>query len=291
MREPVIDYKHAINTHPSVRKLIRCALEEDIGPGDVTTDALVDPGQTGIGTIITREPMIVAGVGLSGEVFLLLDPEVEVQPYYRDGQRVARGERVVAFEGSLAALLKGERTALNFMQRLSGIATRVRSFVDSLEGVPVRIMDTRKTTPGLRVLEKYAVRMGGASNHRMGLYDGILIKDNHIQACGGVGPAIERMKQKATHLMKIEIETSDIEQVKAAVAAGADVIMLDNMDISEIKAAVNLIDGAALVEVSGNVSMSDLKDLADLRVDIVSIGALTHSAKSVDLSMDIKPTV
>lgn len=271
-------------------KLIKSALEEDIGTGDVTTDALVDPGQAGIGTIITREPMVVVGVDLSGEIFSLLDPKVEVRPFYKDGQRVPRGEVVVAFEGSFAALLKGERTALNFMQRLSGIATQVRSCVDSLAGVPVRIVDTRKTTPGLRVLEKYAVRMGGASNHRMGLYDGILIKDNHIQACGGVKPAIEQMKQKAPHLMKIEVETSDIEQVKAAVAAGADVIMLDNMDVSEIGGSVNLISGAAIVEVSGNVSQTQLKDLAEMGVDIVSIGALTHSAKSVDLSMDIKPT-
>lgn len=274
----------------TVLHLIQSALDEDIGPGDVTTDNLVDPDRMGVGTIITKEPLVLAGVALAREIISVLDPEVRARPFHEDGHWVDKGEIVVEFQGSLQALLKGERTALNFMQRLSGIATQVRSYVNEVKDKPVRLVDTRKTTPGLRFLEKYAVRMGGAHNHRMGLYDGILIKDNHIQICGGVLQAVTRMKKKAPHLLKIEVEVADIEQAKEAVAAGADVIMLDNMTISEMKEAIAVVDKRALVEVSGNVSQSKLKQLADLGVDLISIGALTHSARSVDLSMDIKPS-
>jgi len=275
----------------SVRQLIQSALDEDIGPGDVTTENLVDPDRMGIGTIMAKESMVVVGVSLSREIISFLDPGVKVRPFHEDGHWVNSGEIVVEFQGSLQALLKGERTALNFMQRLSGIATLVRSYVNEIKDMPVHLVDTRKTTPGLRFLEKYAVRMGGALNHRMGLYDGILIKDNHIQTCGGVGQAVNRMKEKAPHLLKIEVEVANIDQTKEAVAAGADVIMLDNMNISEMEEAVAVINKRALVEVSGNISRSKLKQLADLGVDIISIGALTHSARSVDLSMNIKPAV
>ncbi len=276
--------------NPTVLHLIQSALDEDIGPGDVTTDNLVDPDRMGVGTIITKEPLVLAGVALAREIISVLDPEVRARPFHEDGHWVDKGEIVVEFQGSLQALLKGERTALNFMQRLSGIATQVRSYVNEVKDKPVQLVDTRKTTPGLRFLEKYAVRMGGAHNHRMGLYDGILIKDNHIQICGGVLQAVTRMKKKAPHLLKIEVEVADIEQVKEAVAAGADVIMLDNMTIPEMEEAIAVVDKRALVEVSGNVSQSKLKQLADLGVDLISIGALTHSARSVDLSMDIKPS-
>jgi nicotinate-nucleotide pyrophosphorylase (carboxylating) len=191
-------------------------------------------------------------------------------------------------EGHLATLLKGERTALNFLQRLSGIATHVRAFVEALGDSTVRLVDTRKTTPGWRVLEKYAVRVGGAENHRSGLYDGVLIKDNHIVAAGGVGAAITRVRQKISHLVKIEVETFDMQQVREALAAKADVIMLDNMDIAKIQDAVREIDGRALVEVSGGVQKQDLSALAATGVDIISVGALTHAARCVDLSMRLQ---
>jgi nicotinate-nucleotide pyrophosphorylase (carboxylating) len=276
--------------NPTVLHLIQSALDEDIGPGDVTTDNLVDPDRMGVGIIITKEPLVLAGVALARDLISVLDPEVRARPFHEDGHWVDKGEIVVEFQGSLQALLKGERTALNFMQRLSGIATQVRSYVNEVKDKPVQLVDTRKTTPGLRFLEKYAVRMGGAHNHRMGLYDGILIKDNHIQICGGVLQAVTRMKKKVPHLLKIEVEVADIEQAKEAVAAGADVIMLDNMTIPEMEEAIAVVDKRALVEVSGNISQSKLKQLADLGVDLISIGALTHSARSVDLSMDIKPS-
>ncbi len=188
-------------------------------------------------------------------------------------------------------MLTGERTALNFLQRLSGIATFVRSYVDELANQSVRLVDTRKTAPGWRVLEKYAVRMGGAHNHRMGLYDGVLIKDNHIAACGGIIKAVDRIRANVSHFVKIEVEVSDMSQVKEAMDAGADVIMLDNMNIQKIKEAVVFINGKAVVEVSGGITKKGLKPLADTGVDIISVGALTHSARCVDISMRISPLV
>jgi nicotinate-nucleotide pyrophosphorylase (carboxylating) len=190
-------------------------------------------------------------------------------------------------EGKLGSLLTGERTALNFLQRLSGIATHVKSFVDLLEGKHVRLVDTRKTTPGWRVLEKYAVRVGGAFNHRTGLFDGVLIKDNHIKACGGIGNAVARIREKVSHLVKIEVEASNRSEVMEAIDSGADVIMLDNMGIEEIKDSVDLIAGKAIVEVSGMVTKESLVPLSETGVDIISAGALTHSAKAVDMSMRI----
>ncbi|MEJ2041503.1 MAG: carboxylating nicotinate-nucleotide diphosphorylase, partial [Desulfosarcinaceae bacterium] len=205
-----------------------------------------------------------------------------------DGEVVSAGEVIVTLEGTLAGLLTAERTALNFMQRLSGIATHVQRHVGTLEGLNVRLVDTRKTTPGWRVLEKYAVRVGGGANHRMGLHDGVLIKDNHIAACGGIAAAVQRARAQVSHLVKIEIEAADIAQVREALDAGADVIMLDNMDLEQIKAAVALIRSKALIEVSGNVTQDRLRELAGAGVDVISMGALTHSAKAVDLSMRIK---
>jgi len=207
---------------------------------------------------------------------------------YIDGNLVKEGEIIATVEGKLRALLSGERTALNFLQRLSGIATCVRSYVDELKNKRVRLVDTRKTTPGWRVLEKYAVRVGGADNHRMGLYDGVLIKDNHHAVCGGIQKAVDRIRTRAHHLVKIEVEVSTPEQVKEALNAGADVIMLDNMSREQIKDAAAFIGGRAIVEVSGNVTKNLLKSLADTGVDIISVGALTHSARCVDMSMRIQ---
>ncbi|MBW2099424.1 MAG: carboxylating nicotinate-nucleotide diphosphorylase [Deltaproteobacteria bacterium] len=271
-----------------LQHLIDTALDEDIGPGDITTDNLIAPDLKGKGVIIAKEPLVIAGLDVARQVFERLDSKILLNSGYYDGDTIKEGEIVLEVEGKLRALLKGERTALNFLQRLSGIATNVRSFVAELENKNVRLADTRKTTPGWRVLEKYAVRVGGAYNHRMGLYDGVLIKDNHIAVCGGIIEAVARIRGKISHLVKIEVEVSDLSEISQALEARADVIMLDNMDIDRIKEGVELIDGRALVEVSGNITRSDLNRLADTGVDIISIGALTHQAKAVDLSMKIK---
>ncbi|MEZ4527841.1 MAG: carboxylating nicotinate-nucleotide diphosphorylase [Desulfobacterales bacterium] len=269
-------------------KLIQMALEEDIGSGDITTDPIVAPECSGTGQIVAKETLVIAGLDIGRRVFASLDPDIRCETAYADGDTVEKGSIAVRLEGKLQALLKGERTALNFLQRLSGIATHVRSFVSLLGDRPVRLVDTRKTAPGWRVLEKYAVRVGGGANHRMGLYDGVLIKDNHIAAARGIAQAVEKVRKNISHLMKIEVEVTNMEEVAEAVAAGADVIMLDNMDIPRIRAAVAFIAGRALVEVSGNVSKETLVSLADTGVDLISCGALTHSARSVDLSMRIK---
>ena len=273
----------------SVQHLIEIALKEDIGSGDITTESLISPELSGRGSIIAKEALFIAGLDVAKQVFKSLDPDLIFSPKYRDGDAVEEGETVVKIEGKLRALLMGERTALNFLQRLSGIATHTRSFVDALGDTRVRLVDTRKTTPGWRVLEKYAVRVGGAHNHRMGLYDGVLIKDNHIAVCGGIKNAVESIRGRTSHLLKIEVEASSQGEVKEAIDAGADVIMLDNMDLKQIKAAIALIDGKAEVEVSGRVAKEDLLLLADAGVDIISIGALTHAAKSMDVSMRIEP--
>lgn len=275
----------------SIQHLIEIALQEDIGPGDITTDNLVGPDLEGKGVITAKEPLVIAGLDVARQVFEHLDNEVIFRAGYKDGDVIKDGGTVAEVEGKLQVLLTGERTALNFLQRLSGIATCVRSYVDELANQSVRLVDTRKTAPGWRVLEKYAVRMGGAHNHRMGLYDGVLIKDNHIAACGGIIKAVDRIRANVSHLVKIEVEVSDLSQVKDAMDAGADVIMLDNMNIQKIKEAVAFINGKAVVEVSGGITKTGLKPLADTGVDIISVGALTHSARCVDISMKISPDI
>ncbi|WP_372680048.1 carboxylating nicotinate-nucleotide diphosphorylase [Desulfosarcina sp.] len=269
-------------------ELIQLALEEDIGPGDITTDNLVGPDTRGKGAIIAKQDLVVAGLQVAEKVFQALDPKIDFNALYADGDRIPAGSTLVRIDGTLGTLLKGERTALNFLQRLSGIATQARTFVGEVAGTGVKLVDTRKTTPGWRVLEKYAVRMGGAHNHRMGLYDGVLIKDNHIAVAGGIINAVKKVRQQASHLVKVEVEAATVEEVKEALAAGADVIMLDNMDLDQIRHAVRLIDKKALVEASGNVTRGRLKKLAQTGVDLISIGALTHSAVAVDLSMRIE---
>jgi len=271
----------------TISQLIDMALAEDIGPGDITTDHLIDPDQEGSGHIVAKEPAVLAGLQIAREVFHKLDPSVRVVSVFEDGDRVAVGTEILSVKGTLRALLTGERTALNFLQRLSGIATHVRTFADAVAGSSARLVDTRKTTPGWRVLEKYAVRVGGAHNHRTGLYDGVLIKDNHIAACGGIRKAVDRLRNETSHLVKIEVETTDLDEVKEALEAGAEIIMLDNMAVPLIREAVSLIAGRALVEVSGNVTLESVRALADTGADIISAGALTHSAPNVDLSMRI----
>jgi nicotinate-nucleotide pyrophosphorylase (carboxylating) len=244
--------------------------------------------QEGRAVILAKESLVLAGLETACQVFLRFDDRIVFETTHKDGDRIPNGTTFIKLEGRLAALLKAERIALNFLQRLCGIATHVRTYMDEMGNSPVRLVDTRKTTPGWRVLEKYAVRVGGAANHRMGLYDGVLIKDNHIAACGGVKQAISRARQDISHLVKIEVEVSTLDEAGEAVAAGADVIMLDNMNVKEIQQAVDLIGQNALVEVSGNVTMDRIKALAGTGVDLISIGALTHAARAVDISMQIK---
>jgi nicotinate-nucleotide pyrophosphorylase (carboxylating) len=271
----------------STQHLIEIALKEDIGPGDITTDNLINPQLKGQGIIIAKESLVVAGLNVAKQVFQCLDSEVKFRSEYNDGDFVKNGDTLANVNGRLRALLTGERTALNFLQHLSGISTLVRSYISELSDKNIRLVDTRKTTPGWRVLEKYAVRVGGAYNHRIGLYDGVLIKDNHIAAFGGIKKAIDHIKTQISHLLKIEVEVSNLDQVKEALAANADVIMLDNMTIKQIKEATAFIDKRAVVELSGGITKGNLKSLADTGVDIISVGALTHSARCVDISMQI----
>ena len=267
------------------RELIRLALEEDIGAGDVTTNALIPPESMATAVIFAKEPLIIAGLDVAREVFAALDPGVSFNTTLKDGDRVDSNEDILTVEGTLRALLTGERTALNFLQRLSGIATNARRYVDRVAGTGVRLTDTRKTTPGWRSLEKYAVTVGGAHNHRFGLYDAILIKDNHIAACGGIREAMAKVQRDGDPSRQIEVEVSDLAQVNDALESGADIIMLDNMDLSDIRTAVTIVKGRALIEVSGGVTLDTLSEIAHTGVDIVSVGALTHSARAVDISM------
>ena len=276
-----------MNLMNAIEKLIDQALEEDIGPADITTESLVPSDSLGSGEIVAKESLVLAGLDIARKVFERLDPDISWQPRYRDGAEVTTGATIVEMFGNLGSLLSAERVALNFVQHLSGIATLTRSYTDKLGDSRVRLVDTRKTTPGWRVLEKYAVRVGGASNHRIGLYDGVLIKDNHIAACGGIKTAVARIRQRISHLMKIEIEVTTLNEVREALAVGVDIIMLDNMTPSEIREAVALIDKRAMVEISGGVTDITLEELALTGVDIISVGALTHSARCVDLSMRI----
>lgn len=272
---------------PALDKLIELALNEDVGHGDITTENLVTPETRGTGKIVAKEPCILAGLDVATRVFHTLDATITLTSDFKDGDKISTGDVVLETSGPLRGLLIGERTALNFLQRLSGIATHVRAYADELGNRPTRLVDTRKTAPGFRLLEKYAVRVGGGHNHRTGLYDGVLIKDNHIAVAGGIGPAVATVRKGISHLIKIEVEASTLAEVRDALDAGADTIMLDNMDLPAIETAVKLIDGRALVEASGNVKKKNLVSLADAGVDIISVGALTHSAVSVDLSMRI----
>jgi nicotinate-nucleotide pyrophosphorylase (carboxylating) len=273
--------------------LIDLAIAEDVGSGDITTDHLPDPGAKGRGEIVAKEPIIIAGLEIAGRVFEKFEPGAKLSSSFCDGDNVSPGTVIAEIIGTLRTLLIGERTALNFLQRLSGIATNVHTYVQELGDGParsrVRLVDTRKTVPGWRELDKYAVRVGGAYNHRMGLYDGVLIKDNHIAAFGGIKPAVAHIRNQVSHLIKIEVETETFQEVDQALDAGADIIMLDNMSLEEIREAVKQINGRALIEVSGRVGRGDLKRLAETGVDIISVGALIHAAGFVDISMRIAP--
>lgn len=269
------------------REAVRRALAEDLGWGDVTTEATVQASLPAEGIILAKSRCVVAGLDVAAETFRQLDPAATVTPHARDGDLCAPGTRVASVRGSAAAMLTAERTALNFLQRLSGIATLTRQYVDAAGG-RITILDTRKTTPTLRALEKYAVRAGGGTNHRSGLDDAILIKDNHIRLAGGVAEALRRMKA-ARREMPIEIEAQDLAQVDAALAAGADIILLDNLSTAEIREAVRRIAKRAQVEISGGVTLERIPELAGTGADYVSVGALTHSAPAADLSFELEP--
>lgn len=269
------------------RETVRRALAEDLGWGDVTTETTVDLALRARGVILAKSECVIAGLGVAAETFRQLDPVSQFTVRKIDGSRCTAGDIIAEVHGSAGAMLTAERTALNFLQRLSGIATLTRRFVDAAAG-RITILDTRKTTPTLRALEKYAVRAGGGTNHRAGLDDAILIKDNHIRLAGGVDKAMERMKA-ARHQMPIEIEAQSLEQVDAALAAGASIILLDNLSIEETREAVRRIAGRAKTEVSGGVTLARIPEIAATGADFVSVGALTHSAPAVDLSFELEP--
>jgi nicotinate-nucleotide pyrophosphorylase (carboxylating) len=272
---------------PQIEQLIRCALEEDIGAGDITTLSTVARDARGKGLFRAKRDGVVAGLILIERVFSFLDADVEVRCLARDGDAVKQGAVVAEAEGPIRALLMGERTALNFLQRLSGTATLTRRYVDAVKDFPVKIIDTRKTTPGFRTLEKYAVRMGGGTNHRLGLYDAALVKDNHIVAAGSIAGAVEKVRRQAPFMAKIEVECSTLAQVREALDARADVIMLDNVNPKEMAEAVRVINKRAWVEASGGITIETLREVAATGVDFISVGALTHSAPSLDFNMKV----
>ncbi|MDP4181309.1 MAG: carboxylating nicotinate-nucleotide diphosphorylase [Bacillota bacterium] len=266
-------------------EFIKIALKEDIALGDITTDSLIDNNSVSNAVYISKDEGIIAGLFVSERVFKILDEEVQFVKKVEDGDWVKKGDIIAEIKGSANALLKAERTSLNYLQLLSGIATKTNLFVEQLKGLNARVVDTRKTTPGLRALEKYAVKIGGGSNHRYCLSDGVLIKDNHIKAAGGIKAAIEKVRENIPHTIKIEVETESLEQVKEALEAKAEIIMLDNMTLEQMKEAVILINKKAVVEASGNVNLNTIRKIAETGVDIISVGELTHTVKAFDISM------
>jgi nicotinate-nucleotide pyrophosphorylase (carboxylating) len=291
---------------PQIEEIIDRALAEDLGKGDVTTEALISGDQRGTGFIVAKKEGILAGTGAAKQVFHRVDPELKVEILLEDGARVKPGSRVAKVSGSIASILKAERVALNFLQHLSGIASETNRYVEAIKGLPVRIMDTRKTTPGLRSLEKHAVRVGGGENHRMNLGDGILIKDNHLAALRSQGlnikEIIARARQNAPLSLRgakrrsnlqarqtqVEVEVGTVSEALEAVEAGADIVMLDNMNLEDMRKAVTSIHGRALIEASGGITLDNVRAVAETGVDFISIGALTHSVRALDISLELE---
>lgn len=272
-----------------INNAIKTFLSEDIGNRDITTEAIFSDDNYGRAVFVAKANFIVAGMGqVAGRVFKTLNPEIEYQVFANDGQYAKKEDILLAVTGPVIDLLKGERVALNLVQRLCGIATLTARFVEEVKSYPVTIIDTRKTTPGLRILEKYAVRVGGGKNHRFNLADGVLIKDNHIAACSGsIRTAVELVRAQVPHMMKIEVEAESLEQVRECLDCKVDVIMLDNMDIPTMKKAVKLVKGKAVIEASGGVSLKNVREIAQTGVNLISIGRLTHSAPACDISMHL----
>ncbi len=277
---------------PAVARLLDLAIEEDVGRGDVTTEALIPPQQEAEAEVVAQERLVVAGIGVLEAVFTRLDWRARVRGKHADGEAVEPGTVIATARGPAAALLAGERTALNFLQRMCGIATLTQAFVRAAEGTKVRVTDTRKTSPGVRVLEKYAVRVGGGANHRADLGSGILIKDNHLALVGSVREAVQRARAAAPHTLRVEVEVASLAQLEEALEAGADVVLLDNFATREIGEAVKRVKARAprpLLEVSGGVTLDRIRELGKTGVDVISVGALTHSARAVDLSLEMRP--
>lgn len=277
-----------------IKSIVEAALTEDIGPGDITTSLLIPEDKVAEGIITAEEAGVLSGIQVAEEVFRTLDPGVEFEAFAGDGDLLKSGDKIIRVRGRARALLTGERVALNFLQRLSGVAALSRRYAEAVQGLPVRIVDTRKTTPGLRGLEKYAVRVGGCWNHRYGLFDGVLIKENHIALTPGVAEAVSLAKGNVPHTLKVEVEVRDLEEVGEAIRGGADIIMLDNMDIPAMREAVRMIRGhkerEILIEASGGMSLDRIREVAATGIDLISAGALTHSASWLNISMDIYET-
>ena len=271
--------------NPQVEQIITLALNEDIGTGDITTLSTIPEDKTATGRFVAKEDMIICGIDLAKHIFGRVDPSIEMKANFKDGDAVKKGDVIAVVSGNAQNVLTGERTALNFMQRLTGIATRTHASVAEVAGTNAKITDTRKTTPGLRVLEKYAVRVGGGTNHRFNLADGVLIKDNHIAVSGGIKNAVKNARAVIPHTLKIEVEVETKEQLAEALDAGADIIMLDNMSNDLMRECVGIVDGRALVVASGNMGEKSLREVAETGVDIISIGALTHTVKAADISL------
>lgn len=282
-------YNHNLNMS-LLEKQIRLWLEEDIGSGDITTMTTIPLDQQSKGILHVKEAGVLAGIPVAEAVFRVVDPELQFRALHNDGQSIVQGTVLAEVEGSTRSILLGERLALNLMQRLSGIATRTRQYVDALDGLPVRLVDTRKTTPGHRMLEKYAVRVGGGHNHRFGLYDAVMIKDNHIKGAGGIRQAISAARSQIPHTMKIEVEVENFIQLAEAMEAAPDIIMLDNMKPVDMKEAVRIMKEKTphiLVEASGNVNLDTIKSIAETGVDVISVGRLTYSVQALDISLDL----
>ena len=270
----------------SVVELIKHAIEEDIGHGDITTALLVPEANESRALYVAKGNFVLAGMPFAEEVFRIIDPLVSFKVFYHEGAKVSRGDVLAEVSGKTRVLLAGERVSLNILQRLSGVATLTSEFVDAVKGTKAKILDTRKTTPCQRFMEKYAVRMGGGMNHRFGLFDGILIKDNHIEEVGGIREAV-RLAKGGHHLARIEVEVENLKDLQEAIDAGADVVMLDNMSVRDMAEAVKLVHGRVTVEASGNVSLGNVREIAETGVNLISVGALTHSAVAADISMKI----
>jgi nicotinate-nucleotide pyrophosphorylase (carboxylating) len=275
-----------------IEEIIDHALAEDLAKGDVTTEALIPGDRQGTGFILAKKEGVLAGANVAKQVFCQVDPELTVELFLEDGARVKPGSKVARVSGSIASILKAERVALNFLQHLSGIASETNRYVEAVRGLPVRIMDTRKTMPALRLLEKHAVKAGGGENHRMSLGDGILIKDNHLAALRGLGlnlkQIVAKARQSSPQRLSVEVEVGTVAEASEAVEAGADIIMLDNMGIEDMRKTVKSIHGRALVEASGGITLDNVRAVAETGVDLISVGALTHSARALDISLELE---
>jgi len=272
---------------PALDRLIHRALEEDAGTGDVTTRACLSGRERGLAEVTAKEEMVVAGLAVFHRVFTLVDSDLEHRARVTEGERAAPGQVVSAIRGNASSILLAERTALNVFQRMCGIATETRRYVERVRGTGARVLDTRKTVPGFRELDKYAVQVGGATNHRVSLSGGVLIKDNHIRTAGGITKAVRRCAEQLSHVFRIEVETRTLEEVREALEAGAPIIMLDNMPPAMMREAVALVNGRALLEASGGIGLDNVRDVAETGVDFISVGALTHSVKAADISLNL----